>query len=563
VDTTSGDVTTDLQYTEETNDQMSIDYAMEPFSDLSHISANDLWPFTADFWDFPLESFHLDHEMSFLDLHNIQLLWNDSENHGGDENTAVTSMGISNYDTRSEVMNVQEISSPAADEQSNNVFTFFTHPRFTVGSPEMIAMAFHHQTCRILSIHEPDVNPWRTLIWPMAKDCVAVYHALAAMACFHMSKAQPELHVQGITHTKLSMERLSATSGEMDMDIETTLAATLALSFAEAFDHKRSSTGSQHIKTARYHLEQTRARSYPIPSDSLRFLAKTLMYLDAIARLTSNDDHTRSATTRPPELGFRDMEDDQIDSLMGYASSLFPTLSCVADMTCRIRKRTGVRNSPAIISQAIELRMLLQEWVPPVELSKRDNVTWLMRDAVQVAEAYRWATLLLISQAVPELPLLTPMWNLAEKVMVFLATIPISSNTTIVQIFPLLVAGCEAVEEEDRDWVRDRWKEMAKRMITGIVDRCLEVTLEVWKRRDEHGLQHGLCRVTGVKQPPLSSPPLNQDQTITPGDLLAFTVSTAFGSNVDHFTRSGNSDYTVRGRLHWMGVMKDWNWEGT
>lgn len=41
-----------------------------------------------------------------------------------------------------------------------------------------------------------------------------------------------------------------------------------------------------------------------------------------------------------------------------------------------------------------------------------------------------------------------------------------------------------------------------------------------------------------------------------------FPISAAFKKGVDTLTRSGCSEYTVRGRLHWLGVMKDWNWQG-
>jgi hypothetical protein len=41
-----------------------------------------------------------------------------------------------------------------------------------------------------------------------------------------------------------------------------------------------------------------------------------------------------------------------------------------------------------------------------------------------------------------------------------------------------------------------------------------------------------------------------------------FPISAAFKKGVDILTRSGCTEYTVRGRLHWLGVMKDWNWQG-
>jgi hypothetical protein len=38
-----------------------------------------------------------------------------------------------------------------------------------------------------------------------------------------------------------------------------------------------------------------------------------------------------------------------------------------------------------------------------------------------------------------------------------------------------------------------------------------------------------------------------------------FPISAAFKRGVDTLTRSGCIEYTMRGRLHWLGVLKDWD----
>ena len=109
-----------------------------------------------------------------------------------------------------------------------------------------------------------------------------------------------------------------------------------------------------------------------------------------------------------------------------------------------------------------------------------------MTDAIQTAEAYRWSTLCLLYQAVPELPNLTSYGELAQNILVYLATIPANSGTIIVHVFPLMVAGCDVVEEEDREFVRERWSAMSDRMATGVADQCLKITEEVWRRREDY-----------------------------------------------------------------------------
>jgi hypothetical protein len=129
----------------------------------------------------------------------------------------------------------------------------------------------------------------------------------------------------------------------------------------------------------------------------------------------------------------------------------------------------------------------------------------------------------------------------------------------------------------------------AARMITGIVDRCLEVTLEVWSRRDQedtfnrsstqfsslssdslvgtlavwemanesHKGDNRMsmqCRVVGGKY---NSPTTSQSPAVVP--IATALVSSMHNRTVVRKLRHARS--AVAQRLHWLGVMRDWNWE--
>jgi hypothetical protein len=118
-------------------------------------------------------------------------------------------------------------------------------------------------------------------------------------------------------------------------------------------------------------------------------------------------------------------------------------------------------------------------------------------------------------------------------------------------------------------------------MVTGIADRCLRITEEIWKRREEYLLERGLAFTAGGRQISVSST-LNEAAALSK-DIARFInfetspsaaregfgrkgndfpISAAFKKGVDVLTRSGSTEYTVRGRLHWLGVMRDWEWQG-
>jgi len=140
-------------------------------------------------------------------------------------------------------------------------------------------------------------------------------------------------------------------------------------------------------------------------------------------------------------------------------------------------------------------------------------------DCMYTAQAYRLATLLYLQQAVPEMELY-PAHNIAQQIMSLISAIPPSSGSCIVHIYPLLVAGCEALGDE-RELVRDRWTKMCDRMWIGNVDKAWAVTKEVWQRRDTFVQQNGYSPYDSASRVELS----------------------------------------VRGRLHWARVMKDNGWE--
>jgi len=461
-------------------------------------------------------------------------------------------------------------------------------------SAEMLTLRFDRQTCGILSVMDgPTENPWRTLIWPLARDSPALYHAIASMTSFHISKSVPAMRVHGIEHVHNSLEALRAGIANMRIDgLETAIATTLTLAFSESWD-QHISTGINHIKGAKTLVSQalTQHRQSPFNGEKLQrmqFLCNTWVYMDVIARLTSVDDNDDSndfdAVFSPSGGRFDEFSCDssaQLDPLMGCAGTLFPLIGRVANIVRKVRRCSS--NSPKLISDAMELKARLEQWMPPAFFEPPEDPSTQIMHSLQTAEAYRWATLLYLHQAVPEIPNHSSA-QLAKKVLVYLATVPLTSRAVIVHIFPLIAAGAEASGEEDRQWVRDRWNSMACRMGIGVIDRCADVVQEVWRRRDDN--QSASQR----KNVPISTSMLRRGFTIAEDEMVSpdlFGWGDCFGgggdkkrraasfamderpcrkrprkSSADAVTGAVDQEFTVRGRLHWLGVMKDWNWEG-
>jgi hypothetical protein len=470
------------------------------------------------------------------------------------------------------------------DDPFNKIYR---QPEVQAGSPEMLMLRFDKQTCGILSVKDgPTENPWRTLVWPLARDSPALYHAIASMTAFHTSKEKPALRVDGMEHMRRSIRSLA--TGIQKMRTDTALATTLVLAFSESWD-QHISTGIEHLRGARILVNQAlvaHKKRNLIGDDlaRLKFLCNTWVYMDVIARLTSVDedeitdfDHVLAPLSHPMSL----MANAEVDPLMGCAVSLFPLIGKAATLCRRVRKAES--NSIAIISQAIELKEAIEQWSPPPgnAFERPEDPTSEIQHALQTAEAYRYATLLYLHQAVPEIPSLTSA-QLAKKVLIYLATVPLSSRLIIVQIFPLLAAGCEAWDKEDRQWVEDRWQSMASRMLIGNIDRCWEVMQEVWSRRvafykakeeKENQRRHGqgsmiIHSETSKRK---FEEKLALDDMFSFSDMLTSNpgpkkqrnsgFASASRKRPEPITEDMDPELTVRGELHWVGVMKEWEWE--
>ena len=315
--------------------------------------------------------------------------------------------------------------------------------------------------------------------------------------------------------------------------------------------------------------------------------------MDVIARLTSTDSDESNDfdTVLTPTAGpFGQVA--EIDPLMGCATTLFPLIGRVANLVRKVRRSES--NNAAIISKALELKEQIETWQVETLFETPEDATSEIRHSIQTAEAYRWATLLYLHQAVPEIPSITSA-EIAHKVMNYLATVPLSSRAIIVHIYPLLAAGCEACTPDDREWVDERWQAMSARMWIGNIDRCREVVREVWDRRD----RYEASKVSLQTPQTFMSSSASQSEETSPiegslkrkwsagqrdmGDIYSWNgfgsnnfdarkrrlPDSAFGGPLFLRKKSAETyadetmDYaqTVRGKVHWVGVMKDWNWE--
>ncbi|KAL8908984.1 MAG: hypothetical protein Q9171_005214 [Xanthocarpia ochracea] len=476
--------------------------------------------------------------------------------------------------------------SSASSEDSFSNLDIQSFPKMSSRSPEMLLLRFDQQTCGILSVKDgPTENPWRTMVWPLAQNSPALYHAIISMTAFHTSKDRQKMRYEGLVHMRKSVKYLGSGIRDGSIRMDAALATTLALAFSESWD-RHISTGIEHLRGAKAMISHALTDPgnntlTPQETKTLRFLCSTWVYMDVIARLTSLDDDDSTNFEYALNASIGPLEKKHgVDPLMGCASTLFPLIGRVANLVRRVRKTSS--NSINIICQANDLKTAVEAWDAPECFEAPEDQTSAIQHSLDTAEAYRWATLLYLHQAVPEIPS-TSAEELARKVIVYLLKVPLSSRAVIIQIYPLLAAGCELSSNEDRAWVEDRWAAMMRRMLIGNIDRCWEVVKEVWDRRDADESEKARLALRTVRSPRSKGrsahgqsirerPPRRfsmgedalRDDCFTgsrpkhvPGMQMAHGLRRRSSEGMDDL----DFERTVRGRLHWVGVMKDWHWE--
>lgn len=270
-----------------------------------------------------------------------------------------------------------------------------------------------------------------------------------------------------------------------------------------------------------------------------------------------------------PHFESSEFDSEMVDPLLGCGQGLFSIIGKVANLVSKIRKQKQKekeqghlkrRNSLSTITQATELRHLLLKWTSSItnqhiatggngdegeDGDTMNSRTWDIASCIATAEAYRYSTLIFLHQAVPELPSLSS-HDMAEKILVLLASIPASSNLRIVHILPLLIASCEAHAGEERDWCATRWKEMSRTLCIGNVDRAFEVVKEVWLRKDALLKKESIAKL----------------HNLGIGSPLNFMQLSDFGGDCKiEVGYNKYNDAGIESSTHWTNVMKDWGWE--
>jgi hypothetical protein len=393
---------------------------------------------------------------------------------------------------------------------------------------------------------------WKSLVLPLVHKSQSLCLAISALTAFYIStdnRSGTQLQAHGTSLLLQSLRSLQSDLGRKER-----ITATLATIILLASWTSRSE-GLRHAET---HINGASAVLYQIASSymqqqwtlspkekcALIFLISTFVHISALSSLVHaaiaiGDNRFLTYSMTSGMESFRRHH----GILLHPLSSLDPWLGCLS-ISIYLMKRaahvcheaiSGTCSSSAICQKATCLKQEIEGWTPTIDRPRSRTQLFTADEdyMLHTAEAYRYATLLYLHQAVPEM-LSTTSQHLAKEAIRHLCSCPPSSTIAFAQTYPLFVAGCEATSKEDRQWVKERWTIKMAQMRVRNISKCWEITQEVWKRRDAYGQLRG-------------------------GSNVNYQRFSDFQSPSD--TEKMDPQFSVKGSLHWAQIMREWNWE--
>ncbi|KAG7817885.1 hypothetical protein KL928_003784 [Ogataea angusta] len=343
---------------------------------------------------------------------------------------------------------------------------------------QFVYNSFDVSTSNVLCVYVAShLNPWRTEIMPLADKYPIIFDLLGMIVCSHLGAKNPDFKAMGLEFKVRAYHQLSRglTNNLFPNDI--CLMSCILLALDEFWDNK-SRTDLSHLRSASYFVDR-RLRS-KTPDPRFQFLLSAWQYMRVISRTTLLN----------PALGFRSayqprlVSDGQtIDHIMGMSQELFAILDSLIDAIELVKNVPEHAYPPDLIEKVRGLQYSLVHWEPPkdgLELWTAEEVA----DHKVTAQSYRYATLILLQNAFPQVERYLGPRELSFRVREELSTLRLSGGASVVMhVFPLFMAACEAFTAAEKQWFRTKTAAVFDAISSNNIKRMTSVMEEVWKRK--------------------------------------------------------------------------------
>ncbi|KAL3478227.1 fungal-specific transcription factor domain-containing protein [Aspergillus californicus] len=341
---------------------------------------------------------------------------------------------------------------------------------------------------KLLANLEIDENPLRSLIIPRALSSPVLMNALCALSAIHFSnRAQNgwSAENEGASYYINSMRELrtSLTNSHVRPFPDDSI---LAVALLCKYEIVRGS-----VKQWAVHLDAletlviSRGGLTHLHQETAEFIQGLFIYANNVARITNR-------RTIKPIPGFDNVTNPKLDIYIGYTEELIKICARIADLPLLSS------NPVALALEVNTIDTLLTTWtsnkttyiipkgITPSTLSRLRIVADCFRDAAYI---YLHSTLDQIIPTIPTSPSAStiqsnqspPKQSAITTLLNRMKAHPIDNNCEFSALtFPLFIAGCETVLEEDREFVLQTLSTLEVNFGIGNVKRVKELLRILW-----------------------------------------------------------------------------------
>ncbi|KAF2749312.1 hypothetical protein M011DRAFT_398582 [Sporormia fimetaria CBS 119925] len=345
---------------------------------------------------------------------------------------------------------------------------------------KMNLIYFHHflnHTARILVPHDCEQNPFRQILPEMAVRDENILHLLLAFSASHRARLlnHPEPANRIALWVQDVFPKLRASLDSSSTITNSTLAPALMMASLEIISPNTFEvpiTWQKHLMVARQMIiARGGLQSIDRSDREAYFLCRWFVYLDVLGSLSGNRSDMPLGSLYWPSYEPDLQEDHQIDCLTGFTNRCIGLLARVAELArqCEYQRFDGDGNIcedwrpvPEVAQEAERLRKeMVDALVNPTAFDGCIHRTWENPDEASelyaTNEMFHWAGLIHLYRRVLGLSATDPDVQYAVRsIVTLLREVRKAGTAEACLLFPMFTAGCDALDEEQRETIMDR-----------------------------------------------------------------------------------------------------------
>ncbi|KAL7266455.1 hypothetical protein RUND412_010997 [Rhizina undulata] len=333
---------------------------------------------------------------------------------------------------------------------------------------------------RALSVVPDEINPFQSLFIPMTLEQPAMRNALLALSASHLRRFHPHYEVVMVNYQQMALSQML---GLLEVGTEEALMEGLGTALCLCLHQiceGNSKDWSLHLKAATDIINSLGGPTNFPPS--VQFLLEATAYFDSIATLTFSTPANLSHEFYVPTTSSLTAH-----ALFGTAHGIFPLIAEISNLAAL---KPQFLASVEFKNIATSLLQRLITWTPPPCRNTPSDPSLCMKTTA-AAQALQSAALLRLQEIMYGPPLPDPhVGLLVDGILELVQSIPAGDLVESILVFPMVMAGVNAQNEEQRLKVRTRLEVMetsigfgnvvdARRFVEGAWD-CIDRTREEW-----------------------------------------------------------------------------------